>query len=281
MSDNPVSAPDADVEFDDPEAAELVERFSPAADAAVKNSIFQPARLEAFKLKLGIAGPSGSGKTTTSLMWATVFAGDSGRIAVLDTEHGSSKKCADRFSFEVHEMYAPYKPSKFIKRICDADRLGYDVLIIDSLSHAWAGQGGMLESVDKLAAAKYRGNKWAAWNEGTPIQHELVETLLAADLHIIVTMRSKSEWVVHENGDGRTRPEKIGLAPVQRDGLDYEFDLMFMQDLSHGVSVDKTRCRFIDACLYFPEPDERLARLMLQWANAEEPDREVLEALSL
>src|SRR5690606_37222046 len=128
------------------------------------------------KLRLAIAGPSGSGKTYSALAVATALGN---RVAVVDTEHGSASKYADIFDFDVVNFTAPFHPNRFIEAIHTAEDALYDVLIIDSASHAWNGAGGLLEIVD-TAAKKYKGNSYMAWSEGTPIQNRLIEAIVGA-----------------------------------------------------------------------------------------------------
>ena len=130
------------------------------------------------------------------------------------------------------------------------------MLIIDSLSHAWSGQGGVLEMHDQAAAASRSGNSFAAWREVTPAHNQLVDTILGAGLHIITTMRTKTAYDVVDDGKGRKKPVKIGMAPVQRDGLEYEFTLVM--DLSvegHVATATKDRTRLFDGAHFVPQAD--------------------------
>jgi hypothetical protein len=145
-------------------------------------------------------------------------------------------------AFDVAELHGDFAPQKYIDAITEAEKAGYDVLVIDSLSHAWMGSGGALEMVDNAARRSKSGNSYAAWREVTPHHNRLVESMLSARLHIIVTMRTKTEYVIETDSRGKQVPRKIGLAPVQRDGLDYEFDVVLEIDRDHVASVDKTRC---------------------------------------
>jgi len=149
--------------------------------------VFQKATKEKAKLRLALFGPSGAGKTYTGLRIAT---GMSKKIAVIDTERGSASKYADRFTFDVLEL-PKNDIETYTMAIKTADQAGYEILIIDSLSHAWQE---LLEEIDKLAYSKYQGNTWAAWSKGTPKQRQLVDAILSFSGHVIATMRSKTEW---------------------------------------------------------------------------------------
>lgn len=202
---------------------------------------FKPATREQAKARIALQGPSGSGKTYTALAIATGLAGEGGRIAVIDSEHGSASKYAHLFTFDTLCLsdLGEYDPRLYMQAIEAAEGAGYDVVVIDSLSHAWDGTGGVLEQVDK-AAARNKGNTWAAWAEGTPLHRRLIEAITGCTCHVVATMRVKTAWETIQNG-GKATPQKIGLAPVQRDGMDYEFDVVAEIDLQHRMLVTKTR----------------------------------------
>lgn len=220
---------------------------------------FQKAVRKRAKLRLAVAGPSGSGKTTAAL---NIAKGLGGKVAVLDTERGSASLYSDLFEFDTLELNPPYSPERFIEAVKAAEKAGYDVLILDSITHEWNGSGGCCDINEALAAAKYRGNTWSAWSETTPRHRAFLDALLQSPMHIIATMRSKTETVQGE--DKKVR--KVGMKTEQRDGTDYEFTVMF--DLDHGshiamASKDRTRL-FKDPAVISPETGETL----LAWLNA-------------
>jgi len=234
-------------------------------------SIFKKATKDAARLRLALAGPSGSGKTYTALAVATAMSkadGSISRVALLDTEHASASKYADLFHFDTVSMAAPYHPDRFCKVIQAAAGEGYDVLIIDSLSHAWNGTGGILEIVDQVAARQRSSNSFAAWKEATPIHQRLIEALLGADIHLIATMRSKQEYALEKDGKGKLQVKKLGLAPIQRDGMEYEFDVFAELDMQHRLIVTKSRCPALsDAVIEKPGAD--LAATLSNWLRAD------------
>jgi hypothetical protein len=229
---------------------------------------FQKATKRQAKLRMGLHGPSGSGKTYSALAIATEFIkalGVEGRIAVIDSERGSASKYADRFDFDVCEL-SNFAPRAYRQAISDAVKGGYAVLIIDSISHAWVGEGGVLDIVDN-AATKLRGNTHAAWKEGTPEYRDLVDAILQAPTHIIATMRSKTEWDMSAvNEQGKKTPKKIGSAPVMRDGIEYEFDVTGMLDVDHNLVIDKTRCDILDGKV-FKKPGKEPAETLAKWLS--------------
>lgn len=193
---------------------------------------FKRARRERLPVKLALYGPSKSGKTYSALMIARGVAGSDGRIAVLDTEGGSSRMYADDVpgGYSVLAMGAPYTPQRFVQGIATAIEHGYDCLIIDGVSQAWEGAGGVQEIVDRASTGSNK-NKWAGWAVGTPEHQRLVAAIAACPIHLVATMRVKTEWVVGADN----KPEKVGLKPVQRDGFEYEFTFVGLVDRSHDI----------------------------------------------
>ena len=211
---------------------------------------FKKAVRKQAKLRLALCGPSGSGKTFGSLKIAQGLA-PSGRIALIDTERGSGELYADVVDYDIATLAPPYTPDRYIALIQEAEAAHYDVLIIDSLSHAWTGLGGVLDMHERAATAA-KGNSWAAWREVTPAHNALVDAMLGADLHLITTMRTKNAYEVIDS-DGKKKPVKIGLAPVQREGMEYEFTLVL--DLTvdgHIATASKDRTRVFDGQHFTP-----------------------------
>jgi energy-coupling factor transporter ATP-binding protein EcfA2 len=198
---------------------------------------FAKATKKAAKGRVAIDGPSGSGKTYTALMLATVL-GD--RIAVIDTEHGSASKYADMFAFDTLHLQR-YSPQILVEALAAAGLAGYDVVIVDSLSHFWMGTDGMLEQVDK-ASKRSGGHGMSGWKEMRPVERQMVESLLAYPGHVICTLRVKTDWVEGENSRGKRQMMKVGTKAEQREGLEYEFDLVGSMDLGNELTVVKSRC---------------------------------------
>lgn len=221
---------------------------------------FKKATKAAANLHAAIFGPSGAGKTFTSLRVATGLAGGS-PIAVIDTERGSASKYADRFSFDVLEL-EDQTIDGYVAAISEAAKAGYKVLVIDSLSHGWQT---LLEEVEKLAKAKYRGNTWSAWSEGTPHQRRLVQAILNYPGHVIATMRSKTEWTTVDN-NGKKTPQRVGLAPEQGKGVEYEFDLLVEISTEHIANVIKDRTgKFQDKLI--DRPGEDFGQQLAAWLS--------------
>lgn len=210
---------------------------------------FQKAQRRKAKLRLGIAGPSGSGKTLGALMIAK---GLGGRIAVIDTERDSAALYSEPMrlpdgtiftppDFDTLSLEPPYTPERMIEAIRSAEG-GYDVLIIDSTTAEWNGMGGCLELVDSIAKSKFGGNSYMAWSAITPRHRAFLDAMLRSPLHIIATMRSKTETAQVDDG-GKKKVVKLGMKTEQRDGVEYEFTTVL--DLIHDghfatASKDRT-----------------------------------------
>lgn len=221
---------------------------------------FKKATKESATIKLAITGPSGSGKTYSALLLAK---GLGGKTALLDTEYGSASLYADQFDFDTWDDADPngFPPEYFIRVIKAAEEAGYNNLIIDSLSHEWSGRGGCLEIVDTLSRGKYRGNSYVAWGEVTPRHARLIEAIVSAKINIIATMRAKTEYILNKDEKtGKSTPQKVGLGSVQRDGVDYEFTIMFELDRdSHIASAGKDRTSmFYTPCIISEETGQRI-----------------------
>ena len=228
-----------------------------------------------FFLRLALIGPAGSGKSYTALQIATELGFEN--VAVIDTENRSARRYARAFRrrFKSCEL-AHFSPRDYIEAMRAAEAAGVEVLIIDSLSHAWAGKGGVLEMVDQSAKRQSRGgnpSSFSGWREVTPEHNRLVEALVQVRLHLIITMRTKTEYVVDKDEKGRAVPRKVGLQPVQRDGLEYEFDVVGDLSPEHELCISKSRCPVL-ADAIISKPGVEMARTLRAWVDggaAEEP----------
>jgi RecA/RadA recombinase len=197
------------------------------------------------KLRLALTGVSGSGKTLGALYIAYGLTGDWGKIALIDTEHERARMYANREDLETGEflyspLHPPYIAERYMALVKEATNIvGEDgVVIIDSFTHAWNNEGGVLDQKEKIAARSGM-NSYTAWNEAGKIQNNLVNTILAVPCHTIVTMRSKMDYVLQENERGKMQPVKVGLAPMQRDDTEYEFDIVLNIERNHVATASK------------------------------------------
>jgi len=223
-------------------------------------SMFKPATKKQSKLRLALTGPSGSGKTFSAL---SIAAGLGEKVAVIDTEHGSASLYADKFKFDVCNLDS-FSPESYVEAIKGAEDAGYDVIIIDSLSHAWIGKDGALEQVDNATRRSGSKNSYFAWRDVTPKHNALVESIIQSKAHVLCTMRAKTEYTLDKDDKGKVMPRKIGLAPVQRDGMEYEFSIAGELDLEHNFNVTKTRCSDL-AGKSINKPGLQLAKILRTW----------------
>lgn len=204
-------------------------------------SKFTKATRKKVWMKMACIGPSGSGKTFSSLRLAFGLAGPQGRVAVIDSENGSASLYADAFApreFDTLVVEPPFTTEKYIEAIQDASREGYDVLVIDSLSHAWAGKGGLLEQKEALDSLSGQGgNRFANWANITKKHEALKAAMLDSPVHVVATMRSKTEY--EQDSSGKVR--KVGTRAVQRDEMDYEFTILFDVAMDHSAMTSKDR----------------------------------------
>jgi len=193
------------------------------------------------KLRLGIAAPSGAGKTYSALLLGF---GLGGKVGIIDTENGSANLYAHLGEYDIITLSSPYTIASYREAIKALETAGYTTIIIDSLSHAWAGEGGLLDKQGKIADGG--GNSFAAWRKITPEHNALVEAMLQSPCHIIATMRSKQEYVLETDSRGKSVPKKVGMAPVQREGMEYEFTICFEMDVEHNAHATKDRTSMFD-----------------------------------
>jgi AAA domain len=217
--------------------------------------MFKKASKKDSKLRLALFGVSGSGKTYSALRIAS---GLGQKIAVIDTERGSASKYSDRFNFDVAECEKPTINN--LKMIIDQAK-GYDVLVIDSMSHAWIE---LLQEVEQIAKSRYGGNTWSAWSEGTPKQQGFINSILAFPGHIIATMRVETNWTTMTNEKGKTVPVRVGEAPKQGKGMEYEFDMLMQLSQDHIAQIIKDRTgKYQDELI--EKPGEEFGRELAAW----------------
>lgn len=221
---------------------------------------FAPASKKQAKLRMALIGPSGSGKTYTAIKIASVF----GKVAVIDTEHGSASKYADIFGFDVVELHS-FDPREYINAINAAAQYGYDAVVIDSMSHSWKDLLAQKNTLDAKG-----GNSYVNWGKITPKQDALIEAILAAPVHVIATMRAKMDHVMDTDEKGRITVRKVGLAPIQRDDVEYEFDIVADMDISNNMIISKSRCSALSGKL-IEKPDSKVAEIIKTWLTDGDP----------
>lgn len=222
--------------------------------------MFKQAVKNKSKLRLLIGSPSGGGKTLSSLLIAS---GISDKICVVDTERGSASLYADKVKFDVAEM-EKYSVDEFIKMIIEAERAGYDVFIADSTTHIW---DEILEDNQKLIKAKPTLNSYTVWMDGNSKYKKFIQAILTSKMHIICTVRMKTEYVLQDNGKGRTVPTKVGMGMEQRSGFEYEFTAVMEGTVDNVFTVTKDRTGLLQGQVY-EKPGVELGKQLKDWLNS-------------
>jgi hypothetical protein len=222
------------------------------------------------KARIFLSGVSGSGKSYTALTWARVLGQ---RIVVIDTENDSALDYADLFEFDHLPLRAPYSVDRYIAAMDAAVAHGAEVVVVDSLSHAWAGKGGLLALVDS-----HRDAFGGGWKAATPKHLDLIDRMTSLPAHLVATARSKQDYAIEDGANGKKTITKLGLAPVQRDGLEYEFSVTADITRDHYLTVTKTRCRDLDDYTE-TRPGTELADRVLKWLTEGRSVVEQVEAV--
>ena len=219
----------------------------------------QQAHRKQAKIKLALQAPSGGGKTYSALLLASGLTAWS-KIAVIDTEHHSADLYAHLGEFNVLQLSKPFSPERYISAIETCEQAGMEVIIVDSISHEWEGSGGILDTHGNMP-----GNSFTNWAKLTPRHNAFVQKILESPCHIICSIRTKTDYVLSEK-NGKMVPEKVGMKGITRDGMDYEFTIVFDLDLKHNASASKDRTG-----LFMDKPEAIITReyggRILQWCN--------------
>ena len=202
---------------------------------------FKPALREQVALLIGLAGSSGSGKTFSAMRLASGIA-DGKPFAVIDTEAGRAKHYADQFKFDHGDLKPPFRPDAYAEAIHAADKAGYPVIIVDSMSHVWAGDGGVLDwhedELDRMAGDDWKKReavKMAAWIKPKMGHKAMVQKLLQVRAHLILCFRAEEKIEMVRGDDGKMKiipkvsPTGLhGWMPVCEKNLPYELTCSFL-----------------------------------------------------
>jgi len=212
------------------------------------------------KFRLSIQGPSGSGKTYSSLLIAKGLVNKWEDICVIDTENHSADLYSHLGAYNVLSLGKPFNPESYVQAIELCEKSGIKVIIIDSLSHEWEGEGGILDIHSGMV-----GNSFTNWSKVTPRHNAMVQRILQSNGHVIATFRTKQDYVLNEK-NGKTVPEKVGLKSVTKDGMDYEFTTVFDLDINHNATCTKDRTGLFSNIPH--KIDEQTGLRILKWCDA-------------
>lgn len=228
-------------------------------------SKFVKATREKAKVRFALSGPSGSGKTYTA---CSIMSSMCSKYVVFDTERGSASKYAagSPFDFDVLNVEPPFSPKQLVIDLHDAVKEGYEGIIIDSLTHYWNGSGGFLELVEDEAKRNTRGNSFTAWKSIDPLYRKLMDTITQLPAHVIFCMRAKQEYSQDKDERGKTKIEKLGMAPEMRSGSEYEADIEGVLNMDNDLVIGKTRCPELKGKV-FNQAGKDVAGILLNWLN--------------
>lgn len=225
--------------------------------------MFTPASKKNVKLKLALTGIGKAGKTWTSL---TIAQAMGGKVAVVDTENGSASIYADQFRFDAMDMKAPYHPNRYIEAIREAQNLGYRTIVLDSLSHVWFGEGGILSIVDDIKAHSKSQNPMVAWNmAGTPLHRSLMDAIVQSDIHVIGTIRMDEGYILEKDERGKVVPTRVALKPVMKKNFTFEFHVIMNMDMKNTATVTGSRCPILPEGTVIPKPSAELGNTLMKW----------------
>src|SRR5690554_953995 len=218
------------------------------------------AQRRVVKIKLAIQGPSGSGKTMSALLLASGMT-DWSKIAVIDTENHSADLYSHLGEYNVLQLEKPFTPERYIKAIEICEKAGMEVIVIDSVSHEWEGSGGILDMHGNMP-----GNSFTNWAKMTPRHNAFVQKILESPAHVVATIRTKTDYAMVEK-NGKYAVEKMGMKGITRDGLDYEFTIVFDLDIKHLAKASKDRTG-----MFMDKPEDiitpSIGKKILEWCNS-------------
>ena len=223
--------------------------------------VFKKAQREQVRIKISIAGPAGSGKTMSSLLmayglikaehpeWDDITIWD--HIVVADSENGSASLYVGTQvgttkigAYNVIDLSPPFTTQTYIDAIHMAEEHNMSVIIVDSLSHVWSGDGGLLDEQGKIAART--NNSYTSWRTISPQYTKLVDTILQSPCHVITAVRAKMDYQQVKGDNGKTQVKAVGMGMVLRDGYEYEVTVALMLDADHVASATKDRTGLFD-----------------------------------
>jgi hypothetical protein len=234
----------------------------------------QTAERKKVKLRLNLASPSGFGKTFSALLIAFGITNNWEKIAVIDTENDSASLYSHLGKFKTLSLNPPFTPDRYIQAIKLCEESDIEVIIIDSITHVWKGQGGLLEYQNSL------GGRYQDWARATPLYQRWLTAILQSKCHVITTNRKKQGYNMITEGN-KTKVEKAGLDDEIRDGYEYEMTiaLEIIND-KHLAKASKDRTQ-----LFTDKPEfvitTETGKAIREWCNEGELVSELKDNLTL
>jgi hypothetical protein len=233
-------------------------------------SSFERATRKRVKIMSAFVGPSGSGKTISSLLLASaVIRKYGGELCVIETQRGQIFDYAEtRFAppngFDVCSLEGNVTCEIIHAKVAEAKKIGkYSVILIDTLSKAWDGEGGT------LAQSESMGKDMIKWQQLNKPINRLVDYLAGCGMHVIITLRTKTDWVFTKeikNDKEVSVPHRIGTAPIQKKGIEYEFGNFFRMDENHQMTVERSPLTAWDK-MVIDTPTIDTFEPLIEWAS--------------
>ena len=237
------------------------------------------AKRQQLKLRIGLSGPSGFGKTYSALLLAHGMTNDWSKIAVIDTENGSSNLYSHLGDFNVLNLTEPYNPERYIEAIRACELANIEVIIIDSITHEWQGKGGCLEIHEKL------GGRFQDWSKVSPRHQAFIDAILNSKAHVITSTRRKIDYSLDVSNNGKTKVVKHGTKEITREGFEYELTVNFeLINDKHLAKASKDRTG-----LFMDRPEfvinAATGKKLINWCNegisVEKAIKEIQEATTV
>jgi hypothetical protein len=232
-----------------------------------------------IRLRGAFEGPSGSGKTATGLITLSALAKHyGGKVGVIDCQHRQSLDyVGTKFApdgFDVFHLTSGTTEAmrNAVKQFSATGQ--HSCLFIDSLSIAWAGEGGLLDKSAEM------GEGFSKWQELGKIQNKLLGDILSCPMHVICTIQSKTEWVMspttNKAGKEVLEPVKVGMGPVQRKGIEYIFPLYCNFDMRHQMTITRINaCEALEGRI-IDKPDASWTVPLIEWLDTGVADTAVV-----
>jgi len=213
------------------------------------------------KLRLGISGASGFGKTYSALQLAYGMTNDWSKIAVIDTENSSASLYSDLGNFNVLNLSPPYSPERYIEAIDICEQAGMELIILDSITHEWQGEGGCLQIHEQL------GGRFQDWASVKPRHQKFIDKILHCKCHIITTTRRKIDYSLDVGSNGKSKVVKHGTKEITSEGFEYELSVNFeLINENHLCKISKDRTNLFNGKPEFII-NENTGKLLKDWCN--------------
>jgi hypothetical protein len=232
--------------------------------------VIQDAKRELIWVKVALMSPSGGGKTYSALRLATGMQekmkelGQDTNIIMFNTEVARGRYYANEFKYKIVDVGAPHEPEKYVRAIQYGVDQGFKIIILDSTSFEWEGDGGCLDIHQR------EGGTFQAWAKVTPRHNKFIQAIADSQCHIIATMRGKDQYEIDKDEKGKSNVKKLGVGAQQRSGFEYEFSTTFLLDQKSNFATNQKDNTHLFETLGDVKLTEDHGRKLIEWANSGE-----------